>query len=580
LGILVQKFGGTSVADPDAIAKAAAKIIRAKGQGHPVVVTVSAPAGMTDELIAMAEDAVDGPDPRELDVLLATGEQTSMALLAMTLRAMGHPAVSLTGGQAGIVTDSAHTKARIQAVRTETLRRELDRGRIVVVAGFQGVDADGNITTLGRGGSDLTGVALAAALGADLCEIYTDVAGIYTADPRLVPRATRLDAVSHDEILELASMGAKVMQSRSIEVAKKFHVPVCVRSTFSDAPGTVICSQVAGLDEAPVCGVVLSRRESRVTLSGLSDEPGAAAKLLGAIGERNVNIKIIVQSFPFRGKADVSLLVDDADLGETLDVCEELVAGLGATGVRCDGEIARVSIVGRGMAEHPGVAARMCRALGDRGINVRMITTSEIYMSVGVPSRDGTRAAQAIHEEFELDRLPKATPVPDAPGQRDVSEPEAIEGYCVDFVDCDADQAELKIRGLADEPGQAALVLTALGDAGINLDLVVQNSCASGISVTMRRSDIERAKQAVEAMSPRVTEEEPQVSADIAKVSITGVGLRSHAGAASKVCGVLARAGINIAMIATSEVKMSVTVSQQDAGRAADLLREEFKVAA
>ncbi len=572
----MQKFGGTSVADAECIKKAAAKIIRAKEQGHQVVATVSARAGMTDELIALARDITPEPAPRELDVLLATGEQMSIALVCMTLNAMGHPAISLTGGQVGILTDSVHTKARIQKVRTEAIRRELDKGKIVVVAGFQGIDPDLNITTFGRGTSDLTAVALAAALKADLCEIYTDVDGIYTADPRVVPNAVKLKAVSHDEILELASVGAKVVQSRSVEVAKKFRVPLCVRSTFTDSPGTVVCGDVCGFEDVPVCGVALSLNESRITIAGVPDTPGVAAKIVGAIGDRNINLDMIVQSFPIQGKAVMSFLVKDTDLREALQTCERLKDELGADDVSSEAEIARISAVGKGMIAGKGVAARLCAALGKRGINIEMITTSEINISVVVSSADGERALLAVHEAFRLDELPEVEPLAETPTGLQLSESDTMEGLHVQLVEFDRDQAELKIPGLRDEPGQAGLLLGALADAKINLDIVLQNSCSSGISVTVKRDDVARAKQVVDAMSPRLTDEPAQVSTDIAKLSISGVGLRSHAGAASTVFGVLAREGINIEMIGTSEVKISVIVPEADVERAVAALNAEL----
>ena len=576
MGIIVQKFGGTSVANAECIKTAAARIIRAKESGHQVVVTLSAQAGMTDKLLDMAADITPEPDAQELDMLVSTGEQMSIALMCITLHSMGHPAVSLTGGQVGIKTDGAHTKARIQSIDAGAILRELDSGKIVVVAGFQGIDSDQHITTLGRGGSDLTAVAVAAALKAEICEIYTDVDGIYTADPRVVPNAAKLNAISYDEILELASMGAKVVQSRSVEVAKKFHTPVCVRSTFTDGPGTVICSSVTPADAAPVCGAALSVKESRVTIAGVPDLPGIAAKIVGAISELDVNLDMIVQSFPYEGKADMSFLVKDVDLGPALSACQKLKADLGADDVTCDGEIARVSAVGRGMTTHEGVAARMCAALGDAGINVKMITTSEISISVVVDSADGERALCMVHEAFGLANLPEVKPAADTPVDLMALGTDTVEGYCVQAVECDVDQAELKVRGLVDKPGQAGAVLKALADAGVNLDVVLQNSCSSGISVTLSRSEAARAKAAIESMSPPATTEPVEMSCDIAKVSLSGVGMRSHAGAACRVFDALAREKINIQMIGTSEAKLSVVVAEADADRAVAVLTAEF----
>ncbi len=576
MSIVVQKFGGTSVADAERIKQAAAKMIRAKEQGHQVVTTVSAQAGMTDQLLDLAREITPNPDPRELDMLVSTGEQMSIALVCMTLHSMGQEAISLTGGQVGIITDGAHTNARIRSIRTTRIKRELDRDRIVVVAGFQGMNDDGFITTLGRGASDLTAVALAAALKADLCEIYTDVDGIYTADPRVEPRACKLDAVSHDEILELSSVGARVVHSRAIEVAKKFHVPVCVRSTFNDDPGTVICREITGFDGVPVCGAALSMNESRITFEGLPNKPGAASRVVGAIGEGNINIDMIVQSFPTGGKADLSILVKDLDLSQALSICDEIQDEVGAEAVVPEGEIARVSAVGRGMASQPGIAATLCRALGERGINIKMFTTSEINISVVVDSEHGEAGLNALHEAFQLHDLPTAVPKIDAPSNIPVAEIETVEGLHVQDVLLDPDQAELKIPSVEDRPGAAAELLDAVADAGINLDVVLQTSCESGISITMHQDDVERAKQAIDAMPSHKDREPAVIGTGITKVSISGVGLRSHAGAASKVFGSLARAGINLQMIGTSEAKISVVVDAADGERAAATLRNEF----
>jgi aspartate kinase len=359
-------------------------------------------------------------------------------------------------------------------------------------------------------------------------------------------------------------------------VAKKFHTPVCVRSTFTDDPGTIICSRVTPADASPVCGTALSLKESRVTITGVPDLPGIAARIVGGISELGVNLDMIVQSFPYEGKADMSFLVKDTDLGPALSACQKLKGDLGADDVMCDGEIARVSAVGRGMMAHEGVAARMCGALGDAGINVKMITTSEINISVVVDSADGEDALRAVHEAFALADLPKTKPAADTPVGLPVSGVDAMEGYCVQDVECDMDQAELKVRGLVDEPGQAARVLKALADAGVNLDVVLQNSCSSGISVTLSRSAAERARSAIESMSPPATNEPVEMSVDIAKVSLSGVGMRSHAGAASRVFDALAREEINIQMIGTSEAKLSVVVAEAEADRAVAVLSKEF----
>ena len=579
MGIIVQKFGGTSVASADCIKKAAAKVVRAKEAGNQVVVTVSARAGMTDELINLAKSITPNPDPRELDVLVSTGEQMSIALMCMTLHAMGYPAISFTGAQGGICTDNRHTNARIQKVETTAIRRELDKGKIVVVAGFQGIDSELNITTLGRGASDLTAVALAAALKADLCEIYTDVDGVYTADPRIVLEARKLDAVSHDEILELASRGAKVLQSRCVEVAKKYHVPLCVRSTFNDEPGTVICSRVRGFENVPVTGVAICAKKSRITIIGLPDEIGVVADVVGALGEKNIVIDTLIQAFPVDGKADLSFMVERDDFDKAVKTCEGAARKWHAGAITSDMNIGRVAIVGSEMVNHDGVAATMCEALGANNINIKMITTSEIHMSVIIDCGDLEKALRSLHATFGLDKLPRAKPLIETPKNLSFAQVNgAMEGFHAQAIQCDRNQAELKIRALCDKPGQAARLLRALADAKIVLDIVLQNSCSLGMSVTMRREDVERAKRVIETMSPAITTAPVQVDTDIAKVSVSGVGLKNYAGAASKICGRLAREGISLRMIGTSEVQFTTVVPEADADRAVAALSDEFQL--
>ena len=388
--IIVQKFGGSSVADSQKILAAARKAIRAQKDGNQVVVVVSAMGDNTDLLIDLAKQITDQPPAREMDMLLSTGEQVSVALMAMAIHSLGHKAISMTGAQMGILTDSTHTKARIRSISTERIRRALDEGNIVIAAGFQGIDEDFDITTLGRGGSDTTAVALAAVLGAKSCEIYTNVNGVYTTDPRIVPEARKVNRISYDEMLELATAGAGVMHNRSIEFAKKFRVPVHVRSSFSDTPGTMIAAEPELTGQA-VCGAAMIKNEARVTVRGVPDRPGAAMAIFAKITAKNIGMDMIVQNVADDGHADISFTVVRDDLPATLKAVEDAVRELGARECNCDDEVSKISIVGLGMATQPGVAERMFRALAERGVNIIMITTSEIKISalVGAGIRSG-----------------------------------------------------------------------------------------------------------------------------------------------------------------------------------------------
>ncbi|MCO6453752.1 MAG: aspartate kinase, partial [Pirellulaceae bacterium] len=393
--LIVQKFGGTSVADSQKILAAARKAIRAQQQGNQVVMVVSAMGKTTDLLVDLARQINDRPPAREMDMLLSTGEQVSVALMAMAVHSLGFRAVSQTGAQIGIRTDSSHTKARIRSISTDRVRKLLNDGHIVIAAGFQGIDEDYNITTLGRGGSDTTAVALAAVLQADACEIYTDVDGVYTTDPRLVPEARRVDRISYDEMLELASLGAGVMHNRSIEFAKKFGVPIHVRSSLSDSVGTMIVDQPEYPDQ-PVCGAALTRNEARVTVLGVPDVPGTSLAIFSRIADRKITVDMIVQNVGELGLADISFTVPKDELELTLEAVHEAAAILGAQGVTSDDNVAKVSAVGLGMERQAGVADRMFRALAEANINIHMITTSEIKISVLVERDDAQRALRAV----------------------------------------------------------------------------------------------------------------------------------------------------------------------------------------
>jgi aspartate kinase len=402
LALIVQKYGGTSVANAERIEAVAQRVIKAKEKGNQIVVVVSAPAGMTDELIKLAKSITNTPSTREMDMLLATGEQRSIALLAMAICAQGHSAISFTGPQAGILTTKTHSKARILSIDPKRIRGELEKGNIVIVAGFQGATEDNAITTLDRGGSDTSAVALAAGLKADVCEIYTDVDGVYTADPRIVPDAKKLNAISHDEMLEMASSGAKVLHSRAVEFAKKFDVPLYVLSSFNDNPGTLVTKEVESMEEVVIRGVTHDKNQAKITIFGVPDKPGIAFRIFSRIGAAEINVDMIVQSISKDEKATISFTVPKADAHDALKIVEEIGKELGSTEVLADEKVAKVSIVGVGMRSHSGVAARMFQAMADNDINIQMISTSEIKLSCIVDENDIDRAVKAIHDEFGL----------------------------------------------------------------------------------------------------------------------------------------------------------------------------------
>ena len=401
--LIVQKFGGTSVANPERIRNVAARVAKYRAQGSQVVVVVSAMSGVTDNLIKMAKELTPLPNEREMDVLLATGEQTTIALTAIALQSLDVPAVSLTGAQAGIVTDRVHTKAKIANITPRKVHALLDEGKVVIVAGFQGQTSEGQITTLGRGGSDLTAIALAAALKADLCQIYTDVDGVYTADPRVVPAARKLAEISYDEMLELAGLGAKVMQSRSVEFAKKFGVVFEVRSSLNDNPGTIVKEETRSMEGVVIRGVSLDENQAKITLVQVPDRPGVAAQIFKAIADANINVDMIVQNVshtPDAPATDLSFTVDKPDLLKATKVIDGLKSAVGFREALADEKIGKLSIVGVGMRSHPGVAAKMFETLALAGINIDMISTSEIKISVILDVTRAEQAMRAVHDAF------------------------------------------------------------------------------------------------------------------------------------------------------------------------------------
>jgi len=404
MALIVQKYGGTSVGSPDRIHAVAKKVAEFRSRGHDVVVVVSAMSGETNRLLDLAHSMDEDPNPRELDVLLATGEQTTIALLSMALNKLGCPARSYTGHQVHILTDNVHGKARILDIDGKRVRHDLEKGRVVVVAGFQGVDEDGNITTLGRGGSDTTAVALAAALKADECQIYTDVDGVYTTDPRIVPGARRLDRITVEEMLEMASLGAKVLQIRSVEFAGKYRVPLRVLSSFEDGPGTLITYEEQDMEQALISGIAFNRDEAKVTMVGVPDQPGIAYRILGSIAEANVNVDMIVQNVGADDTTDFTFTVHRADFKKALNVLEQKSQELGAREVTGDDHIVKISVVGVGMRSHAGIASTMFKALAEEGINIQMISTSEIKVSVVVDEKYLELGVRALHGAFGLEQ--------------------------------------------------------------------------------------------------------------------------------------------------------------------------------
>ncbi|MEX0613951.1 MAG: aspartate kinase [Pirellulales bacterium] len=580
--LIVQKFGGTSVANAEKIRVAARRAIRAQQDGNQVVMVVSAMGQQTDHLVDLARQITDDPSAREMDMLLSTGEQVSVALMAMAIHSLGADAVSLTGGQIGIRTDSSHTKARIQSISTDRMKKLLDDGKIVIAAGFQGIDEDFNITTLGRGGSDTTAVALAAVLNADACEIYTDVDGVYTTDPRLVAEARKMSRVSHDEILELASLGAGVMHSRSIEFGKKFNVPIHVRNSavFTDELGTVIGAVSESADRA-VTGAALTKNEAQITIARVPDHPGASLAIFSKLADVNVAVDMIVQNPGADGSADIMFTVLEDDLPKALAAVRKAANELEAETVLHDASVSKVSIVGLGMATQTGVADRMFRALADEGINIEAITTSEIKISVLVKRDQALAALRAVHSEFELDRPPgdrrsfgevaaatrKASPIDI------VARLQRMEDLTIESVSLDETQAQMTLFDVPDRPGVSATIFEAVAAENILVDMIVQSigrDDLADVSFTVRRAELEHAQRVLKRLSGELGGE-VKVEPAVAILSVKGIGIRSHTGVGLRMFKALAETGINVEMVSTSELRVNVVVDagKGDAGLAA-----------
>ncbi|MCA9066453.1 MAG: aspartate kinase [Planctomycetaceae bacterium] len=595
MSVIVQKFGGTSVANAEKIRGAAQRAVDAKRKGHKVVCVVSARGHKTDELVDLAAEITSRPRPREMDMLLSTGEQESVALMAMAVHELGEDAVSLTGAQIGVLTDTTHTKARIVSISTQRMNDLLDSGAIVIAAGFQGVDANMNITTLGRGGSDTTATALAAVLKADQCEIYTDVEGVFTTDPRLVSSARKIERISYDEMLELASLGAGVMHSRSIEFAKKYSVLLRVRPAYSDGPGTLIAPEP---DEASsvVTGVAFVRNEALVALIGLPDEPGVMSHLFSALSAAKIPVDMVVQNVAREGTANVSFTVPEDDLEGVLKVARAAVEKLGARGVQHTTGMSKVSVVGHGMQRHSGVAAKMFQVLSRQGINVSMVTTSEIKISVLIERDRCNDAVTAVHSGFELEKpeasLPEvgvaAAPSDSANGHEaalveDIAwQLSGMEDIVVSDVYADKNQSRITISCLPDVPGVAEAVFTTVAQGGIMVDMIVQNVAREGQATISFTVPSDQCEQSLRVLKPVLNQFEGSVvasDASIGKISVVGIGLRSHTDVGARLFRTLGDNGVNVEMINTSEIKISVVVKESAADNALRLLRAEFHLA-
>lgn len=595
MSIVVQKFGGTSVADPIRIRNAAARAVEAKRAGHQVVMVVSARGKKTDELVTLAAEITSSPRPREMDMLLSTGEQESVALMAMAVHEMGEEATSLTGAQIGVRTDGSYTKARIISISTQRMKELLDAGQIVIAAGFQGVDEDFNITTLGRGGSDTTAAALAAVLGAELCEIYTDVEGVYTTDPRVVPDATKIDQVSYDEMLELASLGAGVMHSRSIEFAKKYKVNLKVRPSFMDGPGTLIAPTCP--DPAPtVTGVAFVRQEARIGLVEIPDQPGVMSSVFATLSENRIPVDMVVQNVSINGLANVSFTVAQEDLPRALAVAAKAVELLGGSINHQEG-LAKVSVVGRGMLTHSGVAASMFQILAANKINIHIVTTSEIKISVLVDQDLCDQAVLAVHSGFHLNQEETLQPAvgslttvqQNSDNIRDqnqlqadiVSQLSTMEDTVVSDVYADISQGRVTISSLPDEPGVASSIFTAVADAGIVVDMIVQNAARgekANISFTVPQSQITQAVEVVNQVLLNQDGVSVSSAAPIGKLSVVGIGLRSHTEVGARLFETLSSHKINVDMVNTSEIKVSVAVHIEQTDIALKALRKTFEL--
>ncbi|NJR40351.1 MAG: aspartate kinase [Leptolyngbyaceae cyanobacterium CSU_1_4] len=590
MALIVQKYGGTSVGSIERIQAVAQRVKQTVQAGSSVVVVVSAMGKTTDGLVKLAYDISPSPNRREMDMLLSTGEQVTIALLSMALQELGQPAISMTGGQVGIVTEAEHTRARILSIETERIERYLAEGKVVVVAGFQGTSSldELEITTLGRGGSDTSAVALAAALTADCCEIYTDVPGILTTDPRIVPDAQLMSEITSDEMLELASLGAKVLHPRAVEIARNYGVLLVVRSSWTDEPGTRVVSplpqprSLAGLEIAhPVDAVEFDLDQAKVALLRVPDRPGIAARLFGEIATQDLDVDLIIQSIHEANTNDIAFTVTQNSLTRAEAVAEAIAPALrhvldpaaGEAEVLVERKIAKVSIAGAGMIGRPGVAATLFSTLADAGINIQMISTSEVKVSCAVDAADCDRAIAALCHTFQVSSSPVVAPV------RSTLAP--VRGAALDLK-----QARLAIRQVPDRPGMAAKIFRLLADRNISVDMIIQSQrcrwvngvATRDIAFTVTQLDAEDAQALLQGAAQDWGMGEVMVDRAIAKVSIVGMGMVGCPGVAGQMFEALAQEGINIQMIATSEIKISCVVPEEDGVKALKAVHAAFKL--
>ncbi|AFW94514.1 aspartate kinase [Anabaena sp. 90] len=590
MALIVQKYGGTSVGSVERIQAVATRVKKTVKAGNSVVVVVSAMGKTTDGLVKLAHDISKTPSRREMDMLLSTGEQVTIALLSMALQEIDQPAISMTGAQVGIVTEAEHSRARILHIETERLMRQINGGKVVVVAGFQGISSteELEITTLGRGGSDTSAVAIAAAIGADFCEIYTDVPGILTTDPRLVPQAQLLTEITSDEMLELASLGAKVLHPRAVEIARNYGVPLVVRSSWTDQPGTWVTTPprqdraLVNLELArPVDAVEFDIQQAKVALLRVPDRPGVAAQLFGEISQQNVDVDLIIQSIHEGNTNDIAFTVNSSILkrAEAVSLAIAPIFKNQHTSdeaeVMVEKDTAKVSIVGAGMIGRPGVAAQMFKTLADAGVNIQMISTSEVKVSCVVDAVDCDRAIAALCHTFEINSSYTALASPSA-------NTPAVRGVALDM-----NQARIAIRQVPNRPGMAAKLFGFLAEYNISVDMIIQSQRCRivdgvprrDIAFTVARMDAENAQQKLQQVAAEFDWGEVVLDQAIAKVSIVGSGMVGQPGTAAKMFTALAKNHINIQMIATSEIKISCVVGEDEGVKALQVIHSAFDLA-
>ena len=591
MALVVQKYGGTSVGSIERIQAVANRVQKTVKQGNSLVVVVSAMGKTTDTLVKLAKGVSNNPCRREMDMLLSTGEQVTIALLSMALQELGQPAISLTGAQVGIITEAEHNRARILQVSTDRLQRHLDKGEVVVVAGFQGVSSikDFEITTLGRGGSDTSAVALAASLKADRCEIYTDVPGILTTDPRLVPSAQLMSEITADEMLELASLGAKVLHPRAVEIARNYGMPLIVLSSWSDQPGTKVVSRLPqprslqGMEIAKaVDGVEVDRDQAKIALLRVPDFPGVAASLFGEISQRNIDVDLIIQSIHEGNSNDIAFTVVNRVLQQAEAVAEAIAPSLrthpAATTeaeVMVDRKIAKVAISGAGMIGRPGIAAKMFKTLADAKINIQMISTSEVKVSCVIDESECDRALHLLSQAFDIDlSSQKEITVNKYPGKHP-----PVRGVALD-----TKQAQIGIRHVPDTPGMAAQIFSLLAKKNISVDAIIQSQrChivndvpTRDIAFTVEQTDAEQACKLISELNQQIGCGAVTGDTAIAKLSVVGAGMIGHPGVAAKFFAALAQEKINIQMITTSEIKISCVIAESEGIKALRAVHEAF----